>query len=283
MSELPLLLAYHAIGTWSPALAIPEQVLRAQLSLLRRRGYIGLTAAEAERRRQEVTLPPRTVVVTFDDGFRSVLRARPILDEAGFPATVFAVTSYVESGEPLWWPGLHHEQGRLRGEQDLRPLSWSDLELLRECGWEVGSHTVTHPLLPDVDDTRREHELLESRLVLEKRLGSCETLSYPYGRTDERTLAGAARAGYLGAFTLGRVHRPEEPLRRPRLGLRGVDRGPRLRLRLSRGAVLLRRSRIAAAASGVRRALLPRPGWLPANPETLDVERRRRTDGVNAA
>jgi peptidoglycan/xylan/chitin deacetylase (PgdA/CDA1 family) len=267
----PLLVAYHAVGSWSRSLAVSEQALREQLSLLRRRGYVGLTAAEAERRRRDGTLPARTAVVTFDDGFRSVLRARPILDELGFPATVFAVTSYVESGEPLSWPGLEH----WHGVDDLRPLGWPELELLREHGWEVGSHTATHPLLPDVDDTRLERELLDSRLLLEQRLGSCETLSYPYGRADERTAAAAARAGYLGAFTLGRVHRPDEPFRRPRLGLRSVDRGLRLRLRLTNGAALARRSRAAAAASGLRRSVLPRPGWLPPRPHASSSSSRR--------
>jgi peptidoglycan/xylan/chitin deacetylase (PgdA/CDA1 family) len=252
MSDRPLLLAYHAVGAGS--VAIPERALRTQLSLLSRRGYVGLTAAEAERRRQDGTLPPRTVVVTFDDGFRSVLRAKPILDEVGFPATVFAVTSFVESGEPLRWPGL---------ERSEESLGWSQLELLREAGWEVGSHTVTHPLLPDVGDAELERELADSRAAIRQRLDSCETLAYPYGRADERTAAAAARAGYLAAFTLGRAHRPDEPLRRPRLGLRGVDRGLRLRVRLSTGATLARRSRPAAAASALRRALLPRPEWLP--------------------
>jgi peptidoglycan/xylan/chitin deacetylase (PgdA/CDA1 family) len=257
MSDRPLLLAYHAVGSWSPTLALPESAFRAQLSLLRRRGYVGLTAAEAEQRRQGGTLPPRTGVVTFDDGFRSVLRAKPILDELGFPATVFVVTSFVESGEPLRWPGL---------EQSEESLGWSELELLQEAGWDVGSHTATHPLLPDLDDADLERELLDSRATIQKRLGSCETLSYPYGRADERTSAAAARAGYLAAFTLGRAHRPDEPLHRPRLGLRAVDLGLRLRLRLSTGAALARRSRAAAAASGIRRALLPRPEWLPAPP-----------------
>jgi peptidoglycan/xylan/chitin deacetylase (PgdA/CDA1 family) len=260
MSPRPLLLAYHAVGAWSPSLAIPERALRVQLALLRRRGYVGLTAAEAERRRQDGTLPARTVVVTFDDGFRSVLRATPILDEVGFPATVFAVTSFVESGEPLRWPGL---------EQSEQSLGWSELELLREAGWEVGSHTATHPLLSDLDDGELERELVDSRARIVKRLGSCETLAYPYGRADERTAAAAARAGYLAAFTLGRAHRPDEPLRRPRLDLRSVHRGLRLRLRLSTGAVLARRSRAAAAASDLRRAVLPRPGWLPAPPSVM--------------
>ena len=55
------------VGAWSKTLAISEQALRAQVSLLRGRGYVGLTVAEAERRRQDGTLPPRTAVVTFDD------------------------------------------------------------------------------------------------------------------------------------------------------------------------------------------------------------------------
>ena len=255
MKDRPLLLAYHAVG--AGPLAVPERALRTQLALLRRRGYVGLTAAEAERRRQDETLPPRTVAVTFDDGFHSVLRAKPILDEVGFPATVFVVTSFVESGEPLRWPGL---------EQSEESLGWSELELLREAGWEVGSHTATHPLLSDLDDAELERELADSRAAIHDRLGSCETLAYPYGRADERTTAAAARAGYLAAFTLGRAHRPDEPLRRPRLGLRDVDRGLRLRLRLSTGAALTRQSRAAAAASGLRRALLPRPDWLPVTP-----------------
>jgi peptidoglycan/xylan/chitin deacetylase (PgdA/CDA1 family) len=264
MSDGPLLLAYHAVGTGSPALAIPQQALRAQLSLLRRRGYVGLTAVEAEQRRQDGRLPPRTAVVTFDDGFRSVLRAKPILDELGFPATVFVVTSFVESGEPLRWPGL---------EQSEESLGWPELELLRENGWEVGSHTATHPLLPDLGDAELERELVDSRATIRKRLGSCETLAYPYGRADDRTAAAAARAGYLAAFTLGRAHWPDEPLRRPRLDLRGVDRGVRLRLRLSTGAALARRSRAAAAASDLQRAMLPRPGWLPAPPSVISRAR----------
>jgi peptidoglycan/xylan/chitin deacetylase (PgdA/CDA1 family) len=255
MNDRPLLLAYHAVGAGS--LAIPERALHAQLALLRRRGYVGFTAAETERRRQDRTLPPRAVVVTFDDGFRSVLRAKLILDELGYPATVFAVTSFVESGEPLRWPGLD------RSEESL---GWPELELLSETGWEVGSHTVTHPLLPDLDDAELERELVDSRATIRKRLGSCETLAYPYGRADERAVAAAARAGYLAAFTLGRADRPDEPLRRPRLGLRDVDRGARLRLRLSRAATLTRRSPAAAAASSVRRAVLPRPEWLPVTP-----------------
>jgi DNA-binding IclR family transcriptional regulator len=131
-------------------------------------------------------------------------------------------------------------------------------------------------VLAFLDEAELDRQLGESRALLETRLDSCETLSHPYGRADERTAAAAARAGYLGAFTLGRAHRPDEPFRRPRLGLRSADRGLRLRVQLSSGAALVRRSRAAAAASGLRRAVLPRPGWLPPRPQASSTSSRSR-------
>jgi peptidoglycan/xylan/chitin deacetylase (PgdA/CDA1 family) len=261
MSGRPLVLAYHAVGPSKSPLAIPEQVLRDQLSLLRSRGYVGLTAAQAERRRRDGTLPARTAVVTFDDGFHSVLRARPILDQLGFPATVFVVTSFVEAGEPLRWPGI--ERWSELEPRELQPLRWNELELLREADWEIGSHTVSHPLLPDLVEAELNRELAESSRLLHARFGSCETVAYPYGRVDERTAKAAARAGYLAGFALRRVHRPDEPFRRPRLELRSTDTGIRLQARLSRSGDLFRRSAVAGALSRARQASGRRRSWLP--------------------
>lgn len=264
----PLIVAYHAVSTsWRSALAIPNEVLRLQLSLLHRRGYVGLTAAEAERRRAAGTLPDRSVVVTFDDGFRSVLRARPILEEFGFPGTVFVVTGFVESEESLSWPGLDQMVGSAEDEE-LRPLTWGQLEDLRAANWEIGSHTVTHRLSTDLSDASLEHELRESRSMLVRRLGSADTLAYPYGRADARVAAAAEQAGYEAAFTLERVHRPDERYRRPRHGFSQRDGRFRLALRLSSGAGFLRRSRGASGLSRLRRATSPRSDWLP--PRTAD-------------
>ena len=66
----PLTLSYHAVSeSWPSALAIPAATLERQLGHLSRRGYRGMTFAQAERARQDGSLPPRTVVVTFDDAY----------------------------------------------------------------------------------------------------------------------------------------------------------------------------------------------------------------------
>jgi peptidoglycan/xylan/chitin deacetylase (PgdA/CDA1 family) len=237
---------------------------------LRRRGYVGLTLAESERRRSTGSPPRRCVVVTFDDGFSSTLHAKEILDRVGFPATVFVVTSFVESGEPLCWPGIEKWLDAGFGDE-LRPLSWDDLEALREHGWEVGSHTVSHPLLTSLDDRELARELERSRESVARRLGSCETVAYPYGRADERVAAAAGNVGYRAGCTLTGAHLVDEPYRRPRVGLTSADRGLRLRAQVSPAGLRVRRSPLARLA---RRVHFGR-GWLPAGPSSHDAGQER--------
>jgi peptidoglycan/xylan/chitin deacetylase (PgdA/CDA1 family) len=255
----PLVLAYHAVSSeWQSQLAVPEAVLRTQLAWFARRGYVGLTLSDAERRRSDGSLPPRSLVITFDDGYASTVRAVPLLAEHGFPGTVFVVTRFVDSGEHLSWPGI--EQW-LKPETwgELCPLTWPELETLAEVGWEIGSHTATHPLLTAVDDDRLRQELIESGTAIAARLSSCTSLSYPYGVADERVRAAAGRCGYRSACSLTFAHLVDEPLSRPRIGLSGADQGLRLAVQVSSFG---RRGRRSSGAR-VARALHVRRAWLP--------------------
>ena len=245
---LSMILCYHAVSSdWPSSLAMSEELLARQVAHLHARGYEGFTFAEAEHRRAVGTLPRRSVVVTFDDAYASTLRALPILSAVGYPATVFVVTRFAESGELLRWPGVEQWHGGAY-EPELRPLRWHDLEELLEAGWEIGSHTVTHPRLPDLDDDELARELVESRRTIEKRLGACETIAYPYGLADERVAAAAAAAGYRAAVTLTAAHRTDTPFLRPRIGLYPADGGLRLRVKLSPAFTAFRRSALGAAA-----------------------------------
>ena len=221
---------------------MPQDALARQLQSLKRRGYEGLTVAEAERRLASGTLPRRTVVVTFDDAYASTLLAKPLLDAVGYPATVFVVTSFADSGERLCWAGIEQwVDGPYAGE--LQPLAWGELRALRDDGWEIGSHTVTHARLPEVDDETLERELGDSRARIVAELGACATIAYPYGLADDRVAAAAGRAGYASGLTLTSSHRRDEPLLRPRTGLYPTDRWrERVKLSLWFGAV--RRSRL---------------------------------------
>ncbi len=259
----PLILAYHAVSsTWESSLAVTEECLAAHAEHLSRRGYEGLTFAEAERRRASRTLPARTVVFTFDDAYRSTARAADILHRYGYPGTVFAVTSFADSGAHLSWAGIEHELSPETADQ-LAPLGWDELAALRDRGWEVGSHTLTHALLTECDDSRLAAELADSRRAIADRLGGCETVAYPYGVADARVAAAAGRAGYAAACTLTGAHVADEPYLRPRVGMSSADTGHRLQAKVSPLGVALRRS---AAARTVRR-LRRRRDWLPAAAE----------------
>ena len=262
MPKPPVILAYHAVSTtWRSPLAVSEDALREQLGWFRRRGYTGLTFTECERRRRDGSLPHRALVVTFDDGFRSVLRAQPACEELGFPATVFVVTSFVDDGRHLDWPGLEHVG--IGSADDRASLTWEELARLQEQGWEVGSHTVSHRLLPDLEDDELAEELRDSREAIVQRLGRCDTVCYPYGLADRRVAAAAASAGYAAGVTLTRAHPVDEPLRRPRVNMEESDRGLRLRLLLSRGATVLRRSSLLDRLE----ARGGRSPWIPQGPE----------------
>jgi peptidoglycan/xylan/chitin deacetylase (PgdA/CDA1 family) len=192
-----LILCYHAVSpSWESFLAVEPERLDEQVRLLLRRGY------EAKTLSQALAEPgPRTLVVTFDDGYRSILeRGLPVLGELGVPATVFVPTDLID--EAGLFSSLPAEQ--MPGdEEELRCMSWSQVRSLLDEGWEVGSHTCTHPHLPELGDERLGAELARSRAVCEERLDRpCETIAYPFGSYDRRVIDAAAAAGYRLAVTL---------------------------------------------------------------------------------
>jgi peptidoglycan/xylan/chitin deacetylase (PgdA/CDA1 family) len=255
----PLIVCYHAVSdTWPSPLAIRPDALREQLAFFRSRGYTGLTVTDAERRRREGSLPTRTLVVTFDDGYASTLHARPVLEEIGYPATVFVPTAFADDGERLRWPGIDEWVGTPH-ESELESLGWGALAGLSEAGWEVGSHGLTHRVMTRLDDDALAAELLGSRLAIGERFGTCTALAYPFGLADARVSAAVRAAGYETALTLTRLHDVDEPFRRPRVELTGRETGRRLAAVLSPPAMALRRSFLARAIRSRR----GEPAWLP--------------------
>lgn len=226
-----LVLCYHAVSPrWDATLSIPPERLAEQLRSLEARGYRGSTFLEA------VTDPPhpRTVAVTFDDSYRSVKElGRPILDDLGWPATVFVPTAYAGAEEPRGWPGTDHWLSTERA-RELMPMTWEDLAELRDAGWEIGSHTVTHPHLTQIGETELATELRASAAEIERRLGACETIAYPYGDHDGRVVAATIESGYRAAAALpARAERRAQRHAYPRVGVWHDTTGARFRLKVS--------------------------------------------------
>jgi peptidoglycan/xylan/chitin deacetylase (PgdA/CDA1 family) len=237
-----LVLCYHAVSdTWPDAVAVTPAQLERQLAFLRKRGFVGVTFSEA------VAGPPgpRTVAITFDDGYRSVIeRAFPILERFGMPGTVFVPSTYANSPEPPFWQGMGHEQW-LDGpfETELAGLSWQDLRRLITAGWEVGSHSCSHPHLTELGDDALQQELLGSRRECELGTGRpCLSFAYPYGDLDERVIRVASEAGYrCGASLPRRFPRTPTPLVWPRVGIYRPDGWLRFRIKTSPLVLALRR------------------------------------------
>jgi peptidoglycan/xylan/chitin deacetylase (PgdA/CDA1 family) len=226
-----LVLCYHAISPrWSHELAVDPAALERQLRLLLDRGYRGVRFADITR----PDGPRRRLAVTFDDAYRSVHEhALPVLEGLGLPGTVFAPTAHVDSSEPMSWPGID-DVARGPDASELLCMSWDQLEDLAHRGWEIGSHTSTHPYLTRCDDAALVRELEDSRTAIAQRLGACATLAYPYGDVDGRVMAAARGAGYALAAALPvRLTRPT-PMGWPRLGIYPVDAPWRFRLKVSR-------------------------------------------------
>jgi peptidoglycan/xylan/chitin deacetylase (PgdA/CDA1 family) len=230
MSDV-LVLCYHAVSDrWPSPLAVSPERLDAQLCTLLGRGYVGTTFHRA------LSDPPapRTLAVTFDDGFRSVLtRGRPVLDRLGLPATLFVPTALIDGGRPMSWPGVEEWMGGPH-EEELAGLTWAELAELARSGWEVGSHTRTHARLTALADAPLEAELRASREECERALDRpCHSLAYPYGAVDARVAGAARRAGYAAAASPPGVLEPADPLGAARVGVYPRDRRARFRVKVS--------------------------------------------------
>ncbi|MBS1868212.1 MAG: polysaccharide deacetylase family protein [Actinobacteria bacterium] len=241
-----LVLCYHGVSdTWPSQLAVAPETLEEQVARLLARGYRPATFREA------VLDPPapRTLAVTFDDACRSVHElALPVLRSLGVPGCVYAPTSWIGRTEPMRWAGIEEWHGGPH-ERELLPMSWEQLGEVAEEGWEVGSHTCTHPHLTQLDDATLAEELRASRELCAARLGrACDTIAYPYGDVDGRVVAATAAAGYAAAGSIA-SKRPPAPLDWPRVGIWRADARWRAELKT---APLVRRLRAREQLPGRR-------------------------------
>lgn len=223
----PLVLCYHAISeAWDDPLAVSPDDFERQLASVLDRGYRPVAAAEA------ASGSGKLVHVTFDDAYRNVSTALPVLERLGVPATVFACPQFADSGT-FTVPELtvRVPEGSAK---HLATMGWDELRELVERGVEVGSHTVTHPHLTSLGDEELRRELLQSRERLERELGvPCRFLAYPFGDEDPRVHAAARASGYEAAFALPGRQTANNVYAVPRVGIWRSDSPFRVTLKTS--------------------------------------------------
>jgi peptidoglycan/xylan/chitin deacetylase (PgdA/CDA1 family) len=164
-----LILAYHGISSeeehsWNPSLFMSPEAFRQRMELLRVGRFTVLPLGEAVTRLYADDLPPRSVVITFDDGFYNFYeQAYPILSDYGYPATVYLTTFYCHYNKPIFllscsyllWKGRHlilEPDGRVfEGSMDLRTSAGRQVALTA-----IRDHAVAQRL-----DREQENQLIE--------------------------------------------------------------------------------------------------------------------------
>ena len=208
-------LTYHAVDDRQSVISVTPADFRRQAEMLAQRGLRAISLAQAFATREAAGEFPRdAVAVTFDDGYLSVVEsALPVFSERGFTATVFLVSALV---------GLSANAARAcNPDLDRAMLDWAEARELLEAGWEIGSHTATHPDLTRLDAATCERELAGSKAELEQRLQRpVHSLAYPYGRHDGAVRDLAARHYERACTTRLAVHRAgDDPLRIDRIDM----------------------------------------------------------------
>lgn len=167
-----------------PPLTVGPETFRRQLEGLRQRGFRFVSIGELLETIEGGSSPaPRTVAVTFDDGFDGVWRyAQPILRELGIRGTVFVASGFMGSDEPFpfdpW--GLTYASAAEPGT--WRPLTWDQCADMTDAGeLEIATHTHSHAdFRGRPDDLIRDIRI--SVQAIGERTGTTTTLlSFPYG------------------------------------------------------------------------------------------------------
>jgi peptidoglycan/xylan/chitin deacetylase (PgdA/CDA1 family) len=181
----PILL-YHHIDPeqTTPRYNVLPEVFAAQMQALEDWGYTTITATQLiDAITNGAPLPPRPIVITFDDGHFSVYEnAFPIMQEHGFVGVTYIVANRLKA---YGFTGV------------------PQLEEMINAGWEVGSHGYTHSDLT-LDHSIAFTEIFASRDTLTQALlQAVKTFAYPFGKFDEYLGSRTMRWGYVGAMGLG--------------------------------------------------------------------------------
>lgn len=259
-----LILMYHRFGEESHPHRISKEEFEEHLAYLVKRNNVMDLDEVVEALISGDELPPNPTVLTIDDGYSDAYEiAFPLLKKYRLPATLYAITDFIDGKIWLWTDlmryllleseaeffSYEHPNGEMveahledefqklevAGEinsilkklpekekqfriaeiaesleveiprmptREYSPVSWEQLKEMDSSVMRIESHTVTHPILPNVENDQLVYELNASRELLEEKLGrEIEHFCYPNGTVNGDVEKAAEKAGYKSAVT----------------------------------------------------------------------------------
>ena len=197
------IIGYHRVSWARDGLAVTPAAFRTQMETLLEAGVEPVALGEALGRLNERPTG-RYACVTFDDGYRDFLdHALPVLRELRIPAAIFVSSEPISGTAHLYW---YKRQPPLLTWDEVRGIASDEL-------FEVGSHTRTHPALPQVPSATAWQEIAGSKHEIQERTGArVASFAYPAGLYGEREVQMVRDAGYeTGLTSRAGLNEPGQP------------------------------------------------------------------------
>lgn len=180
---IPILLYHHvAPSATNSRYYVAPGMFEEQLNLLRNWGYTSITTEMLVKAITEGTsLPPHPIIITFDDcNLDTYATAFPLMKKYGFTGVLYVVGIYMDAD---------------------KYMNVDQIKEMAEAGWEVGSHSMSHPEVIKLTPEQQKYEIVYSRKFLQKKLDlPILTFAYPFGEQDQVIEDYAYSAGYIAAM-----------------------------------------------------------------------------------
>jgi peptidoglycan/xylan/chitin deacetylase (PgdA/CDA1 family) len=197
-TKVPILV-YHSISDdphpYIGKFAVSPRTFAQHLDAIRDADMHPLTVSDFVALRTANDLPPRPIVITFDDGWKdNATTAVRELSKRSIPATLYVTTGFLQGRAVR----THMEAPACEA------LHWDDLGPMAAAGIELGAHTVTHPALDTVPLDVARREVSDSRSMLEDHLGTAvRSFAYPHGYSNRAVRSIVADLGFDSACVVG--------------------------------------------------------------------------------
>ncbi|WP_439107451.1 polysaccharide deacetylase family protein [Congregibacter sp.] len=237
--QRPRILMYHMVREPEPGakfnkLRVSPENFEQQLRWLKEEGWHFASMSDLVNAE---SLPAKTVVLTFDDGYEdNLLNADPVLERYDAKATLYVVEDRFDRD---WSTSkkAHHDSGELMRESKL---SDEQLEQMIASGrWELGGHTRTHANLARLSDAERETEIGDARRSLAERFAvPVDSFAYPFGIYAAEDVIAARTAGFSTAVTTEEGIPSDvtaQAMELPRIKVSGKDSMGAFKLRMRTG------------------------------------------------